>query len=58
MQFSSSVQDKMLQRQVENIFATYDLDNNGILDMNELRIFVKQVMSEVFDTEAVSDEKF
>ena len=48
----------MLQRQVENIFATYDLDNNGILDMNELRIFVKQVMSEVFDTEAVSDEKF
>ena len=39
--------DAVINRAVAQIWAKYDVDNNGTLDMDEAKAFVREILEEV-----------
>ena len=49
--------DRVLLKQVNAIWDVYDRDGNGVLDLGEMRLFIKDMVQSVMNTEEVTDGK-
>ena len=57
--FESKILDRIVNKQVEEIWGKFDDDGNGILDVEEARKFFKHYLDEMGeDGSALTDEQF
>ena len=53
-----TIADIVIKRCVEEIWASYDVDGNGILDKEETKRFVMQQLDEIDEGTSFSDDDF
>ena len=42
--------------QVEKIFEAYDTDGNGVLDHEEMTLFIREMLQDTIESKTMSDE--